>query len=1311
VGGDFTVGGSDPLALSGAMALGGSTRTVTFSNTALTTFSGAISGAAGTGLTKVGTGALQFDGGGANTYSGATTVNDGTLNLNKTAANGAIAGSLTIGDGAGAANSAVVVLLASNQIADTSAVSLKADGQLNLNNLNETAGSLAGDAGSSLVCGDGAANTFTVGDANNTVFAGVISGADATDNFVKAGSGTLELAGPAANTFAGVTSVNDGVLALNKSVSNGTIVGNLTIGDGVGGADSAVVRLSASDQIADASPLTINTDGQLDLNGFNEKINTLAMTSGDVATGAGTLTLGGDVTGNANAAVAAISGNLDLGAGAPRTFTIASGGGAVDMNITALIGNGALTKAGPGTLKLGGANTYAGDTTISAGTLALGADNVLPDGAGNGNVAVTGTLDLAGHSDTINGLSGTGTVDNSVTGGPFALAVGNNDAAGTFGGVIKNSAGTLALTKTGAGNVTLTGNNTYSGLTTVNSGALIVQGQQSGSNAVVNANAMLAVGQSGTTGDVTVNANGRLSGNGKVGAITAAGIVAPGIPGLVGPGGSGLIGTLTCASADFSGGGTLLIRIPSSTSADKLEVTGTLTTGGTSALVADLAGYQSSDKSSDPAAAHYGALTGQFVTNPNSATTPHTGIIPNSNTSGKGVKTDYSFAPNPNAVTIHVDTPPTIVSGSFAGRPNPVGFDFLDNFSLQVQTDDSTKRLKYYWDFSDPSSFTGQNTQQVPADDFHSAAYTPQLITQDQSSLGDGANATHSYSSASASLYHFLPNGTRPLTITVTVDDGHGGFAQAQFTLTLVNPLGNGSNVGEDYNVTNPGNGLAIASKGNGNIIKFDVLQVAEVDKSVFVEDILQLPPKYPTFQPAKRLTASTIPTQPPHVSLVLTGIGGADGRPLSVDSQVPVVTTDTSTVFVNCPSAGIYLLTIADGVPDDPSLRNADPRQLDQAALSAQLKRWSDGGQILARKMINIDTAELTKGNRANAVVSAKDSFITGKFLFSPTKSDYVTFKGTFPLPNATESSGNIFNQGVPVKLSIGIGNVIAVATLRNLKRAGNGVWSGPPVGFDAVYNAQGVPEKVGRSSVLRFKYYENKFTFTIDPQKGAIVAVKGQAILQLQIGFPNMSAGGFDTEGIVRNSAAAKTGSARRVYDPYLRFYDVGSTTLAPVFPTQKDDPTTGLPVGPAIVAEGITVGVGKPLINLFEVQDAATQIRYRTNAATAGFKTFKGLPLQGTLEEFEALDLRTGETIPVVDPDTGKPTGANLVRPQTIGFDQALAPNDLEPVAIQFNLLVGNANVPALASYASLIRAGYIVKGQTGRIVGHSTSRTSR
>jgi autotransporter-associated beta strand protein len=134
-------------------------------------------------------------------------------------------------------------------------------------------------------------------------------------------------------------------------------------------------------------------------------------------------------------------------------------------------GTGSFAQNGSGTLTLSGANTYGGATTISAGTLQLGGDHILPDGSGKVGVTVDGTLDLNTFSETINGLGGSGIVD-TVAGGTPTLAVGGNNASSTFSGVIRNTSGTLALNKIGSGTLTLVGANTYGGDTTISGGII-----------------------------------------------------------------------------------------------------------------------------------------------------------------------------------------------------------------------------------------------------------------------------------------------------------------------------------------------------------------------------------------------------------------------------------------------------------------------------------------------------------------------------------------------------------------------------------------------------------------------------------------------------------------------------------------------------------------------------------------------------------------------------------------------------------------------------------------------------------------------
>ena len=163
-----------------------------------------------------------------------------------------------------------------------------------------------------------------------------------------------------------------------------------------------------------------------------------------------------------------------------------------------------------GTVSLGGANTYIGSTTIvSEATLAAGSTGALsPTSA----FTVTGTLDLAGFSNQIGSLAGTGTVTNGGQAGA-ALTEGGDNASTTFSGVVKDGVNTLGLTKTGNGTLTLTGTNTYTGGTVITAGTLqIGDGGNTGSivGDVID-NTALVVNRSGT-----VTLPGAVSGTGNL---------------------------------------------------------------------------------------------------------------------------------------------------------------------------------------------------------------------------------------------------------------------------------------------------------------------------------------------------------------------------------------------------------------------------------------------------------------------------------------------------------------------------------------------------------------------------------------------------------------------------------------------------------------------------------------------------------------------------------------------------------------------------------------------------------------------------
>jgi autotransporter-associated beta strand protein len=152
------------------------------------------------------------------------------------------------------------------------------------------------------------------------------------------------------------------------------------------------------------------------------------------------------------------------------TFTIDTGSSAVSFQSAAIIsGSGGLTKSGTGTLTLFSANTFTGTTNISAGTLLLGNAAALQNSTLN---YTTGTLAFNSGigTATLGGLSGSKAFTlKNLANAAVALSVGNNNQATAFSGAIDGGG---SLTKIGAGTLTLSGANSYTGPTKLSAGTL-----------------------------------------------------------------------------------------------------------------------------------------------------------------------------------------------------------------------------------------------------------------------------------------------------------------------------------------------------------------------------------------------------------------------------------------------------------------------------------------------------------------------------------------------------------------------------------------------------------------------------------------------------------------------------------------------------------------------------------------------------------------------------------------------------------------------------------------------------------------------
>lgn len=199
---------------------------------------------------------------------------------------------------------------------------------------------------------------------------------------------------------------------------------------------------------------------------------------------------GWSISGNVN-----LTGDTRLGGGNAATLPTTGISGKISGPYSLDIGalgtiNSFITLSNPD-------NDWTGNTTINArntgtaNSFRNGASEVLPHGPGKGNVTMNGntstgtiTWDLNGFNETVNGLLSAGNLAgciilNNLSTTASTLTVGDYDQTATFGGVIQNGAaglGVVNLTKIGGGRQTLTGANTYTGITTVNGGVLALTG-------------------------------------------------------------------------------------------------------------------------------------------------------------------------------------------------------------------------------------------------------------------------------------------------------------------------------------------------------------------------------------------------------------------------------------------------------------------------------------------------------------------------------------------------------------------------------------------------------------------------------------------------------------------------------------------------------------------------------------------------------------------------------------------------------------------------------------------------------------------
>ncbi len=350
--------------------------------------------------------------------------------------------------------------------------------------------------------------------------------------------GTQSFYGSSMLNASAANAVSGGVQGFNDSSALNASVANAVSGGGQGFLGSSALNASAANAVSGGFQIFYNS-------------STLNATVGNAVSG-GDQRFQGDSRLNASAANAVSGGAQDF-------FNSSR----LDASAANAVSGGAQFFRGTTTLNASAANAVSGGTQsfYQASKLNVLADNALTRDVGIDFYSTIGgpggTLRLNGHSSVVGAIDsqngGAGIVENGAATNSILTVDSSTAGASSFSGVIRDGGtGSLALVKEGAGILTLSGANTYTGPTTVNGGELRIN--------------------SSIAGAATVNAGGTLSGAGSIASllVTSGGTI------------SGAAGsTLTMSSLALDAGSNVDVALGAPSTTALFNVTGNLTLAGT----------------------------------------------------------------------------------------------------------------------------------------------------------------------------------------------------------------------------------------------------------------------------------------------------------------------------------------------------------------------------------------------------------------------------------------------------------------------------------------------------------------------------------------------------------------------------------------------------------------------------------------------------------------------------------------------------------------------------------------------------------